>query len=365
MTTKKENMNNVMSETRVICPVCKSEFSIPRHEHRVSNATVIGADSGLGDVYLHVKNRGDALRRSGIDTSRYFSIELPTGGSQMMRMDDNGKAVPVDDDDPVVAEIINGGTVPNRRLFRRWVMSQVFSGLMYDDGRGNKGFTEWMKRHGYEYTWKMLIEEIHVQSKLFAKDRENYEARNRWFNKQLAYRMANDYMYQLEGIIRDMPRKGCKGVPYVTIENKDYFVTDLYRKLYRPLDDIIIQINNSLSLSELETALRKFYKIAPMKGLSLKQCEGWKDAYKGMGAYATMDNLLRFHGCFFPKCNTFYVKGMSDLKMLENAAKSYAGGKGWRLFGLMKQMIAENGIDINAKREEWHLAKKAKRMNRA
>ena len=89
-----------------------------------------------------------------------------------------------------------------------------------------------------------------------------------------------------------------------------------------------------------------------------KQNSEWKDAYKGMGAYATMQNLLRFHGCTFPKDNDFYKRGLSGLQMLEDAAKTYADGEGWRLFGLMKQMLEENNIDIKAKMAQWAKEKK-------
>ena len=136
MATKKttkvnKNMSN-NNETKVVCPVCGSEFAIDEHEHTVKNAIAVGKDSGMGTVYLPVSKRGEALQAAGIDTSKYFSINLPTGGTQMMKMGDDGKAVPVTSDDPVIQSILAAGTVPNRSLFRRWVMSQVFHGLMYE-----------------------------------------------------------------------------------------------------------------------------------------------------------------------------------------------------------------------------------------
>ena len=122
-TTKKttnvsKNMSN-NNETKVMCPVCGTEFAIGEHEHTVKNATVIGADSGLGNVYLPVSKRGEALQAAGIDTSKYFAIQLPTGGEQIMKMQEDGKAVPVTQDDPIIQTIMGKGTVPNRNLFRR------------------------------------------------------------------------------------------------------------------------------------------------------------------------------------------------------------------------------------------------------
>ena len=56
-----DNMSN-NNETKVMCPVCGTEFAIGEHEHRVKNAISIGKDSGLGEVYLPVSKRGDALK---------------------------------------------------------------------------------------------------------------------------------------------------------------------------------------------------------------------------------------------------------------------------------------------------------------
>ena len=361
--SKKQVINN-QNDTRVVCPNCGAEFDIlAQHEHRVKNATVLGVDSGLGTIVLPVSKRGEALANAGIDTSKYFSIHLPTGADQLMKMLDDGKAVPVSDDDPIIQAIMGKGTVPNRNLFRRWVMSQVFHGLACKDYRGHVvGFSEWLARHGYVYQWEMFIEELHVQTKLYGKDGENFTARNRWFNKALALTMANDYIEQLRKDANNRPQHKCKGVPYVTVGHTHYFVSDIEKKLIAPLKGYVRRIEDTKTPTELEDAVRWFWNNAPVKQWSYKQCAEWKDAYKGMGAYATMQNLLRFHGCSFPKDNDFYrQRGLNKMEMLEIAANTYQGGEGWRLFGLMKQMLDENDIDIEEKMEEWAAAKKAKR----
>lgn len=358
-TTNKSVSTSVKNnETKVMCPVCGSEFAIGEHEHTVKNATVIGTDSGLGTVYLPLSKRGEALKAAGIDTSKYFSIQLPTGGEQMMKMDADGKAVPVSADDPIIKQILGGGTVPNRNLFRRWIMSQVFHWLVDDEKHGNG---QWLKWHGYVYQWDMLIEELRVQSKLDGKDMENFRARNRWFNKVLAIEMANDYIVQLRNDAKSRKQHKCKGVPYVTVEHKYYFLTDIEKKLIYPMYKPFNNIRAAKTPMELYYAVRQFWREAPVKTWEYKQCAKWKDAYKGMGAYATMQNLLRFHGCTFPRDNEFYQRGLSGLVLLERAAKAYEDGEGWRLFGLMKQMIEENGIDIKGKMAEWKKAKKNKR----
>jgi hypothetical protein len=364
-TVKNKSMRTIPvtdgGETRVMCPVCGTEFAIGEHEHAVKGGVTIGKDSGLGDIYLPVSKRGDALKAAGIDPSKYFAIQIPGGGEQMMMKTGDGKAVPVSDDDPILAAIRKGGTVPNRSLFRRWVMSQVFHGLM---SRG--GFTQWLKYHGYDYQWEMLVEELRVQAKLYGKDMENFEARNRWFNRELAVTMAQDYIEQMEADAKSRPTHKCKGVPYIKFFRQNVFVSDIEKRLVQPMRLLGAAIYNAKTPQQLYEAVRAFNKARMQGGNSgnYKQTAEWKDAYKGMGAYATMQNLLRFHGCTFPKDNDFYERRLSGLQMLENAAKTYADGEGWRLFGLMKQMLEENGIDIEAKMKEWSLEKKAKGLKR-
>lgn len=350
----------VNGETRVVCPVCGSEFDVlSEHEHQVKNATVLGVDSGLGTIVLPVSKRGEALKAAGIDTSKYFSIQIPGGGEQMMKKTDDGRAVPVAADDPVIQAIISQGTVPNRSLFRRWIMSQIFHALT---SRG--GFAQWLRWHGYRYQWEMFIEELHVQAKLYGKDMENFIARNRWFNKGLAVAMAQDYIEQLRKDANSRPQHKCKGVPYVRVEHVNYFVSDIEKKLIAPLWIYVRAIETAKTPQVLEERVKAFWYHAPVKSWHYDQCKEWKDAYRGMGAYAVMQNLLRFHGCTFPKGNDFYEReklSWTGLDMLELAAKTYADGEGWRLFGLMKQMLEENHIDIEAKMKQWAAAKEARR----
>ena len=361
MATK--NKNN--SETKVKCPVCGTEFDVlDPHEHQVKNATVLGVDSGIGIIELPVKKRGDALKAAGIDTSKYFAIPKLDGTEQLMTYDANGIPVAVDADDPIVQSILGKGTVPNRNLFRRWVMSQVFHGLTAKGYNGRVvGFTEWLNRHGYKYQWEMLVEELRVQARLYKNgDMENFRARNRWFDKALALGMAYDHIEQMRKDANDRPQHKCKGVPYVKYDNVNYFVSDIEKKLIEPMRGYALKIQTAKNPQQLYEAVKQFCNHAHLNVAGVfKQNSEWKDSYKGMGAYATMQNLLRFHGCTFPKGNDFYERNRDALDMLELAAKTYANGEGWRLFGLMKQMLDENGIDIEKKMKLWAAAKEAKR----
>ena len=138
------------------CPNCGAEFEINQHECTVKNATVIGADSGLGTIYMKLKDRQEQLKTAGIDITKYFSMKTPSGEEKMMKWEGD-IPVAVTADDPVLRAIFDAGTVPNHDLFRRWVMAQVFCGLVYE-GYYGKGFVAWVHSKGYKYTWQMTEE---------------------------------------------------------------------------------------------------------------------------------------------------------------------------------------------------------------
>lgn len=359
MANKKNNMVN--NETKLVCPNCGAEFEINEHECQVKNATVIGADSGLGTIYMKLKDRQEQLNKAGIDTSKYFSMNIPGEGEKLMKKVGNVYQE-VEDNDPVMLLIMKSGTIPSRDLFRRWVMAQVFQGLIYH-GYWGRGFAAWVKMKGYKYTWMMTEEELRVQAKLYKKDMENFKQRNRWFNKDVAVAMCEDYIKKLEKVITDKKanhQHKCKGVPYICIGGRNVFCSDIYSKIYKPLYDAEAKVNGAKTPDALYTAFRNFRTI--MIGLDWKTsyCNEWFDAYKGAGAYYTMKNIILFHEGKFRASNGRFLRKQASLDYLEAKAEEYSH-EGWRLFGVMRKLIEDAGININKKRQEWAMAKKIKR----
>lgn len=84
------------------------------------------------------------------------------------------------------------------------------------------------------------------------------------------------------------------------------------------------------------------------------------DAYKGVGAYYTMKNLVLFHDCRIMdekklKANKApaLMSQRQALNHLKKKAHEYFQGDGWRMFGMMKKMLDDNDIDIKAKMASW------------
>ena len=97
------------------------------------------------------KERIEALRDAGVDVSHLFAMQGANGGEGVASNKD-GKLVVLDDNDPLFERIIKQGTVPNPRLFRRWVMALMFLLMTALDYRTKQpmGVTALIHRMGYE-----------------------------------------------------------------------------------------------------------------------------------------------------------------------------------------------------------------------
>lgn len=317
------------------------------------------------------EKRMDALKALGYDTSKYFTL----GDEQVIKIKD-GKAVPVDfsqiipvDADDVEKKLVEGGYVNNWSLFRRWVMSQMFHMLREMEQYG-RSFNETLQRKGYEYQWKMLEREFYAQMKMDKHgDRKNADMRNMWFNGETAYFMVLDYIEKLKKYIKenliyrtkDMNKPEnerkfkhtCHGIAYVRLQNKDIFVADLDKKVFTPLIQMAEHMRYTPSYEELYKTLRKFNQARKHLGWMTKQSSEFINAYKGSGAYFTMRNLIMFHGAKFRKEGRFTSQAASLLELNKIADYCVNAGEGWRMLGVLKELIKDSGISISGKIDEW------------
>lgn len=356
-------------ETKVLCPNCGTEFEIAKAEF-TAVATVIGRNSGLGPVYPPVagqskpkqaktaQERIDALRNAGVDVGNLFAMHGANGGDYVAS-NRNGMLTILEDNDPIFNLIIEQGTVPNKRLFRRWVMAQMFHMMSYTPYRSKEpaGVTSMIHRLGYEYQWKMLMDELHAQMKMEGRDVVNFSDRNRWFNTDVVVAMANDYISQLKNRINAMKDRKCKGVSYKRISNRNIFVSDLQAKVYRPLYLAMARIQQAQSAAQLYLAAKKFNDMRIKMACDTPQSNAWVDAYKGSGAFFTMQNLIRFHNCTVIDDAGKRLDKSQSLAFLSVKAEMYKNGDGWRLFAVLKKMLSDNNIDIKKKMAEWRKRK--------
>ncbi len=350
-------------KTNVICPNCGTELTIEvknAHKKNVSAIATAACPSCSGTSTGKAASRIAALAAAGYDTTGLFAVQ-GAAGEIIVRMV-NGVPQAIPEDDPIFASIMAEGTVPDRRLFRRWVMAQMFRMLRVD--RWNNGYTDAMHDKGYEYTWSMVEEEFRIQAKLAKNDPENFLKRNRWFNKEVVVKMANDYIKELNHYFDGLKEKHCKGVPYKTVNGVNVFVADFSKKFIQPLSSIIWKIERAKTPQELYCAVSKFNHNNCRVTLPwrTKQSSAWVEAFKGSGAYYTLQNLILFHGAVLTGKFNKKLNKAASMAYLEELAGEYSasGCDGWRMLACLKKTIDDNGINIEAKRAEWAAKKRAK-----
>lgn len=329
-------------KTNVNCPNCGAELSVEIKEAKTNKAT----------------ERIAALKAAGVDVSGLFAIRGAAGAEILVRLV-NGIPQTVNDDDPIFAKIVASGTVPDRRLFRRWVMAQMFR--MLQPSHYTNGYVDAMHCKGYEYTWDMAVEEFRVQAKLAQNDIENFTKRNLWFNKDVAIEMAKDYIVKLQEWFDGMKTKHCKGVPYKTVHGENVFVEDFRKKFVHPLHSLKWKIDSAKTPDELYKAFSNFNRARVQLPWVTAQSKAWEEAYKGSGAFFTLENLILFHGALLKDERGRFLSKPLSLALLTSRAKKYAstGVDGWRMLACLRKVIADNGVDIAAKRAEWAAKKRA------
>lgn len=176
--------------------------------------------------------------------------------------------------------------------------------------------------------------------------------RIRWFNWQIVLYALQDYLRQLKSHVRNLEVKRCKGVPYKNICGDNVFVSDIERKVYAPVMDLLSKAETKSTAFELWTILCDFEKIRKTRRWNPSQCREWLDAYKGSGAFFTMQNMIRFHKCTAIDDNGRRLDKNESYAFLQAKAKEYEV-EGWRMVGLLRKFLEDNNIDIEQKRKEW------------
>ena len=303
--------------------------------------------------------RMEKLNNAGIDTGKYFTIDLkdglPAGAKIRLVIDDNGLPKLVEDkqsNDVIYNQIINDGYVRNTKLHRRFVMAQMFHMLNYVSwDRSETGYHACLRNmYGYDYTFKMMLDEVKVLSKLEARDRESFEERVHFFDKRVVIAVMEDYMKKLKEYVDNLPDRKCKGVPYKKIKGFNIFNEDLNKKLYFPLIAIIGSVRYARNYTEVYRQLERFMREMVRLPYSTAKSKVWIDTFKGEGAYYTLKNLIMFHDCAIEyEYETF--RREAAMQQLKHKLDDYHG-EGWRMFAFMKKVIKDNNFDFNRRMNE-------------
>ena len=299
---------------------------------------------------LNKNERMEKLNAKGVNTSKYFTVDMEDGTKIHLIIDANGNPVKVED--TIANQIITDGYVRNTKLHRRFVMAQMFHGLNYKSWSGRKeGYNEWLKRFGIKYEFDMMLEEIRVLSKLEARDTETFLERSHFFTKDVIVKTMEDYIEELKKYVNRLETKKCKGVPYKRVKGNNIFVVDLQKKVYSPLERHIHRLKYATNYGEMYRIVKNFMNDMISLPCNSPKSKAWIDAYKGEGAFYTLKNLVMFHGCGI-KVDKYNVKYGTDAVAFITDKLDVYQGEGWRMFALMKKVIADNNFDFQARMAE-------------
>lgn len=338
-----------MAKTTVRCPKCGTAFEIPAKEVLGIVGNLIGENSGLGDVYLKEKE-GEPCKPLRDKDGRFVSR---SNGISLAGVERDGEDHEVE---PLSERVRKQGPVKNHRLFRRWIMSQMFH-ILLRMKNWNEGFAKIIRARGVRYMWKVLKQEMHDMRAIQRHgDTEEFKRRNRWWSTEAVANIAICFCDDLEAQIMKLKQRKCKGREYVTIPGYGMvFYDEVVDKVIIPFHDRIAAFRKC-NCAKTADALCDY-------AMQFKDSTAWKlgmptvfiDRFKGAGAYFTLRNMLMFHGCRIPYevAQKFGNKSYNtDLEVLDSVAEEYKND-GWQMLGFLKDVIKHNGIDVEAKIKSW------------
>ena len=303
---------------------------------------------------MNKNERMEALNKAGINTSKYFSVDLDNGTKIHLIIDENGDPKIVDapvNNDPIYNQIIEDGYVRNTKLHRRFIMAQMFAALNYSSYNGEySGYTDCINRsYDYVYTFKMMLEEVRVLSKLEVRDYDSFVERSHFFTKRVIAAVLEDYLLKLKKYINELPNHKCKGVPYKKIKGVNIFNDDLDKKVYAPVRAKISELRRARDYAEMYKVLTSFMRDMIKLPYNTPKSKDWIDAFKGEGAFYTLKNLVMFHNCGIENLHRMpMIYGTEAVKYITGKLDEYKG-EYYRMFALMKKVIKDNNFDFKAR----------------
>lgn len=312
-------------------------------------------NTNKGDKMMNNKEmRMETLKSNGINTNNFFNLNMniPVGSNVEIFID----GVPYtfnSSNDEIVKKIINNGYVFNSKTDGRFICAQTFKMLNrpfynWKTRQYEVGFDAYLRnRYPFMYQFDMMLDEVHRLSKMERNHDPEFSKLSSFFTKEVVVKTCEHYLKQLKKYIQSQPNRKCNGVPYVKL-NKfgNVFIKDLNEKVYRPIERSIDFLKTKGNYTELEVNLKYFMSKICKLPADTPKCSQWKDAFKGKGAYVTLLNIVKFHGCRVQNYETGEILNRDEsVVYVENLLNTYKG-EYWRFHELLKATIKFNNFDL-------------------
>lgn len=298
---------------KITCPNCKKEFE----------AKIEGANMPKGTYFLVPMEEMDAKTKE-TTTSK----------------------------DPVEESIRNDGYIENNHLYRRWVMAQMLR--HFRNEKDPAAFDHYfISGKPYKYAWETTLNEMKAMKHLRG---EELIKRERFFNLEVVKEMAKEYHEQLRRCVAKLPKKWTvkngkwayySKIPY----GKEIKRSPKDKEFWASITEAVNKINEANTYWQMQKAVENFMATCPMH-LKMPKPNAWKNAFKGAGAYYTMDNMIKFHHCHWMLKSHYLMLPLSaSLAELEKAVEE-TKGEYYRLYAMMCDFVAYNHFDFDQRMKE-------------
>lgn len=284
-----------------------------------------------------LSERLSVLEEMGFDTSKYNVVI-------------NGSQVEITGVKEIADRVVEDKQVENK-AFRRWITAQTFK-MLYTrvyDWNARDYVTGWdaclRNRYDYKYQFSMMKGEIEDLIKLSYKDKAEYEVRKHFFTPYVVKSTCEHYVKQLIKYVNSNAeyvryKNGDIDRGASTIKLANYGTINLSR-----FDVIVFCLNEMVK--EMDTddykvllvAYNKFMGAMNKLPYGTPKCPAWKDAFKGAGAYYSLQNMVLYHGCILRGC----ANKQESLDKLKLCLKVY---EGYQFHALLKDTIEYNNFNL-------------------
>lgn len=300
------------------------------------------------------ENRMETLKANGLDTTKFFNLnmDIPVGSDVEIRI--NGIPYVFNSStDAIAKKIMDDGYIFNSKVDGRWITAQTFrmlNGISFNSKTREceTGFDAYLRNdYPYMYQFSMMLDEVHRLARMERDNDPDFARLSKFFTKEVVYETCKHYIRQLKKYVKNQKSRKCKGVPYCKLNKYgNVFLKDLNEKVYNPLEMALVAIKDSKNYKMIEGALKKFMNIQCKLPYDTPKSVAWKTSFKGIGAYKTLNNIVKHHGVVLTNYETGEKLNRDEsVAYIESLLETYKGGY-WKYHELLKKAIADNNFDL-------------------
>lgn len=302
-----------------------------------------------------VENRMNTMSANGIDTGKYFSLKLSTDmlDGKKIVLSSKGNDIYIEQ---IMNEIESGGYIANDHMFRKWICAQMLRNLRKIERGHYNSYDDMMKTaFNLKRIIRVMTNEVNAIANM-QRDGDTLAA-----NERAEFWSQHMIMMTYNYLIIDLGNAINNAKEHIQNRNELPFKQKVYIKIgtaniYKAeaVDDYKRLMNMTNELEECNGDYKAMlFIMGRLNGILLKSAYNrvefkvpvpFRNAYKGAGAYYTLQNLVLFHNCEVTNYETAEV--LKGTEAWDYVKANYLCGEAYKIFALMKRVIETNHVTL-------------------